>query len=297
MDLALVDGAAVVRVKEFDRVFDGNDMDASLAVDFVDDGGQRGGFPAAGGAAHQNEAERLVRKFGHDPGQPEFLKGLDLERNRAKRPNHGAPVPIDVQTEPAQALDAERQVAFFLGFKLGHLVFVHDAVDDFLALFGFQRLVLGERFKLAMEPVRLEANADKVRIDAEIRRLYDHVLIASKYNNIPKCQKILSTYIVRYCDNPTYAGGDVEKLIAALGKRENGFKAELDSSIAIELYYQITRAVLGGDIPSAIQGIRKYGYIFGGDTAAKYFYDIDRLERILYQMITEKGLWNNLKER
>ena len=154
-----------------------------------------------------------------------------------------------------------------------------------------------DELKLAMEPVRLEANTEKVRIDTEIRRLYDNILIASKYNNIPKCRKILSTYIVRYCDDPSYAGADVEKLVTALGKRENGFKAELDSSIAIDLYYQITRAVLGGDISTAIQGIRKYGYIFSGDSSAKYFFDIDRLERILYQMITEKGLWNNLKER
>lgn len=154
-----------------------------------------------------------------------------------------------------------------------------------------------DELKLAMEPVRLEANAEKVRIDTEIRRLYDNILIASKYNNLQKCRKVLSTYIVRYCDDPTYAAADVEKLMTALDRREDGFSAEMNSMIAIELYYQITRAVLGGDVAAAIQGIRKYGYIFGGDTAAKYFYDIDRLERILYQMITDKGLWNNLKQR
>ena len=62
-----------------------------------------------------------------------------------------------------------------------------------------------DELKLAMEPVRLEANTEKVRIDTEIRRLYDNILIASKYNNLPKCRKILSTYIVRYCDDPAYA--------------------------------------------------------------------------------------------
>jgi hypothetical protein len=154
-----------------------------------------------------------------------------------------------------------------------------------------------DELKQAMDPVRLEANAEKVRIDAEIRHLYDNILIASKYNNLPKCRKVLSTYIVRYCDDPAYATQDVEKLMNALNKREEGFSAEMNATIAIELYYQITRAVLGGDIASAIQGIRKYGYIFGGDTATKYFYDIDRLERILYQMITDKGLWNQLKQR
>jgi hypothetical protein len=146
-----------------------------------------------------------------------------------------------------------------------------------------------------IEPVKLETNADKIRIGAEIRRLYDNILIASKYNNLPKCRKILSTYIMMFCDDPEYAQNDVTNLISALNKREAGFDTEMNTTIAIELYYQITRAVLGGDIQSAIQWIRKYGYIFGGDTETKHFYDIDRLERILYQMITDKGLWDTLK--
>ena len=150
--------------------------------------------------------------------------------------------------------------------------------------------------KSALEPIRLQSEAEKVRIDTEIKRLYDNILIASKYNNLPKCRKLLSNYIISYSDNEDYSRQDVDRLTDALEKRTEGFGQELKQMIAIELYYRITQAVLHSDISGAVQGIRKYGYIFEGAPDTMHFFDIDRLERILYQMITEKKLWNDLKK-
>lgn len=154
-----------------------------------------------------------------------------------------------------------------------------------------------EDLKTALEPVKLTNDMEKVKLDSEIRRLYENILIASQYHNIPKCRKLLSSYIIRYSDNDDYAHNDVEKLIKALNNREPGFEDELKNTIAIDLYYRITQGVLKGDIHSTITAIRKYGYIFEGNSATRHFFDIDRLERILYKMISEKGLWNDLKNR
>ena len=148
----------------------------------------------------------------------------------------------------------------------------------------------------AFEPIKLGSTPEKIKLDEEIKRLYDNIQIASKYHNIPKCRKLLSSYIIRYSDTEDYARGDVEKLIEALGKREAGFENDLKSTIAIDLYYRITQSVQSGDIKTTIQGIRKYGYIFEGNSASKHFYDIDRLERILYKIISEKNLWKELKK-
>jgi hypothetical protein len=148
----------------------------------------------------------------------------------------------------------------------------------------------------AFEPVKLESSPEKVKLDGEIKRLYDNIQIASKYHNIPKCRKLLSTYIIRYSDKEDYAGTDVEKLIEALGRRESGFESDLKNTIAIDLYYRITQSVQSGDIKTTIQCIRKYGYIFEGNSSSKHFYDIDRLERILYKIISEKNLWKELKK-
>ena len=150
--------------------------------------------------------------------------------------------------------------------------------------------------KRAFEPVKLTDKNEKIRFDEEIKRLYEHILIASKYHNLPKCRTLLTNYIIKFSDAPDYCQENVEKLLAALNKREAGFQSDLMNAIAIELHYKITRGVLAGDIKTAIQGIRKYGYIFEGDTSAKYCYDIDKLERILYKMITDKGLWGDLKK-
>lgn len=151
--------------------------------------------------------------------------------------------------------------------------------------------------KSAYAPVKLGDLNEKIRLDKEIQRLYENIRIASQYYNIPKCRKLLSSYIIRYSDSDDYAHDDVEKLIKALNNREPGFEDELKNNIAIDLYYKITHGVLKGDIFSTITSIRKYGYIFEGDSSAKYFYDIDRLERTFYKIITEKGLWDDLKNK
>ncbi len=148
----------------------------------------------------------------------------------------------------------------------------------------------------ALEPVKLGSSPEKVKLDDEIKRLYDNIQIASSYHNIPKCRRLLSSYIIHYSDKEDYSRSDVEKLIEALAKREPGFESDLKNTIAIDLYYRITQSVHGGDIKTTIQGIRKYGYIFEGDSASKHFYDIDRLERILYKIISEKNLWKELKK-
>ncbi len=147
----------------------------------------------------------------------------------------------------------------------------------------------------ALEPVKLGTSADKVKLDSEIKRLYDNIFLASKYNNIPKCRRLLSNYIIRYSDDEEYAKDNVDRLVEAMNKRNQGFADGLKEAIAIELNYRITQGVLNGDVAAAVRGIRKYGYIFEGNSDTKFFYEIDKLERILYQMITEKKMWDVLK--
>lgn len=151
--------------------------------------------------------------------------------------------------------------------------------------------------KTVIDPVKLYSDSEKIRLDSKIQSLYENILIASQYYNIPKCRKLLSNYITRYSDSEDYARDDVEKLILALDNRSPGFKDELNNTIAIDLYYRITQGILKGDIKTTVTAIRKYGYIFEGNSSIRYFYDIDRLERILYKMISDKGLWDKLKPK
>ncbi|MCX7679678.1 MAG: hypothetical protein N2316_10725 [Spirochaetes bacterium] len=155
---------------------------------------------------------------------------------------------------------------------------------------------LSQSPKTALEPIKLDLYKQKVKLDSQIQMLYNNLLIASRYNNIPKARKLLANYIISFIDDESYARDDVNRLIDALNKRSEGFEQELKNAIAIELYYRISKAIVAGDLSAAIHAIRKYAYIFEGNPQTKYYYEIDRLERILYPMISEKKLWDSLKK-
>ena len=74
MHLALVHQAILVRVDEFDRVLDGDDVLVAVAVDLVDHGRQRGGFAGSGRAGDQDQAARLVAHPGDHRRKVQLLK-------------------------------------------------------------------------------------------------------------------------------------------------------------------------------------------------------------------------------
>ncbi|TGL60758.1 hypothetical protein [Leptospira sarikeiensis] len=153
-----------------------------------------------------------------------------------------------------------------------------------------------EELKSAFEPVKLDGTRQKVYLDTEVHTLYQQILSAAKVNNLVRCKKLLSRYIINYSDSETYSEQEVDNLLDALGKREPGFKETLRDSLAIELYFSITKGILEGNAKKAIQGIRKYAHIFEGDPNTKYYYEIDALERKLYGIIQAKDLMKELRK-
>ncbi|PJZ68024.1 hypothetical protein CH373_18280 [Leptospira perolatii] len=153
-----------------------------------------------------------------------------------------------------------------------------------------------DELKTAFEPVKLDAHRQKVYLDAEVHRLYSQIVSAAKSNDVMRCRKLLSSYIINFSDSENYNNQEVEKLIDALTKRASGFRENLKDSLAIDLYYSITRGILEANVKKAIQGIRKYAHIFEGDPDVKYYYEIDSLERKLYGIIHSKDLMKELKK-
>lgn len=153
-----------------------------------------------------------------------------------------------------------------------------------------------EELKSAFEPVKLDGTRQKVYLDTEVHTLYQQILSAAKVNNLVRCKKLLSRYLINYSDSETYSQQEVENLLDALSKREKGFRETLKDSLAIELYYAITKGIMEGNAKKAIQGIRKYAHIFEGDPNIKYYYEIDALERKLYGIIQTKDLMKELRK-
>ncbi|MCB1145576.1 MAG: hypothetical protein KDK38_02145 [Leptospiraceae bacterium] len=145
-----------------------------------------------------------------------------------------------------------------------------------------------EEISKALEPVNLGNSIQKVQIDHRMRALFQQVLSASRNNDLNRCRKLLSAYMIRFSDEDSYDEDGVEKIIAALEKRDSGFRSTLNEMTAVQLYYQITNGVAKSDMKSAIVAIRKYAHIFTGDSTMRFFYEIDRMERILFRILKEK---------
>jgi len=150
--------------------------------------------------------------------------------------------------------------------------------------------------KEAFDTVRLDGTRKKVYLEKTIHNLYQQVLLATKSNNLARCKKLLSTYILSYHETEIYNKTEVETLLNALDKREEGFRKLIWDSLAIEIYYAVTRGILEGNAKKAIQGIRKYAYIFEGDPDSKFYYEIDGLERKLYGIIQTKDMMKDLRK-
>ena len=147
----------------------------------------------------------------------------------------------------------------------------------------------------AFEPVKLGVTEERARITAEIQRLYQQILVASRSDNFKRAAQLLSRYMIEYSDAENYAEKDVQKVIEALRARDRTFEESLNALLATELYYRITQGIMKGDLKIAVRMIRKYAHIFEGNPDIRYYYEIDRLERMLYNVITKKDLWKTLK--
>jgi hypothetical protein len=147
----------------------------------------------------------------------------------------------------------------------------------------------------ALEPVKLGVTEERARITAEIQRLYQQILVASRSDNFKRAAQLLSRYMMEYSDAENYAEKDVRKVIDALKLRDPTFEISLNALLATDLYYRISQGIMKGDLKVAVRMIRKYAMIFEGNSEIRYYYEIDRLERMLYNVITKKDLWKQLK--
>src|SRR5882672_10602769 len=138
--LALGDEAAPVRVRELDRVLDGDDMAVRVLVAETDHGRERRRFSGARGAHHDHQAA-----LGHDDvfehcRQPQLL---DLGNGGGDDAQHDADVRLLNEGVDAEAADpggVDREVALLVLFELRGLPVVHDRAREVHRMSRRQRL-------------------------------------------------------------------------------------------------------------------------------------------------------------
>jgi hypothetical protein len=151
--------------------------------------------------------------------------------------------------------------------------------------------------KMAFQPVDLDRYKIKVEMQRQAVDLFHRIVIANRNEDLARCRKLIAAYLIAYGDQANNNRDEVDKLIDALEKRDDGFRQALLDNIAINLYYDIQKSITQGNIKRTIMGIRKYAHIFEGNPDIRYFNEIDGLEQKLYRLISEKDLWNDLKPK
>lgn len=146
----------------------------------------------------------------------------------------------------------------------------------------------------AYSPVLLGRNKELVEVQEEARILFEKIKAANKRQDLNACRKLISAYLIKYAEEEQNNRDEIEKLIEAFESRESGFRKILHETMAINLYYQITKGISDANLKQTIRGIKKYAFIFQGNPDVPYHRDIDRLESYLYDIIRKKGLIKDL---
>ena len=142
-DLALGDDRLLVGVEHLDRVLDGDDVAAALAVDPVDHRGDRGGLARAGRPGDEHQAALLLGEALHLRGQAELVEVGDLRRDPAHDHGERAALAVDGDPEAAEAGDAEPGAGLTGGGELVLAGGVEDARGERLHDTGAGRLERG----------------------------------------------------------------------------------------------------------------------------------------------------------
>ena len=113
-------------MEHLDRILDGEDVAAALAVDPVDQRRDRGGLAGAGRPGDEHEALLLLGEAVHRRGQAELVEGGDLRRDAAHDHGERPALAVDGDAEAAEAGDAEAGV----GLAGGGEVVLAGGVED-----------------------------------------------------------------------------------------------------------------------------------------------------------------------
>src|SRR5581483_638656 len=117
VQLALVNGGLLVRVQEFDGIFDGQDVVSAGFIDQVNDGRQGGGLSRPGWSGDQHNPVLQRRDRLQRSGKVQVGNGRNLRRNHPHYDRVGSPLPEDVYPETRVLRQAVGQIAGALVFE------------------------------------------------------------------------------------------------------------------------------------------------------------------------------------
>src|SRR5829696_7181387 len=142
VDLALVDDALLVFVKELYRVLNAHDVLVPSSIDLVDHGGEAGRFAAPRRARDQDKPARLLRKALYSLRQPESADAHYLAGDGTESSAQSAPLEVDVDPEAGASRQRVAEVELPLVLQALALVVGEEVVDQVTRRVGRQRRII-----------------------------------------------------------------------------------------------------------------------------------------------------------
>lgn len=196
--------------------------------------------------------------------------------------------------EVAAVPEAVRFVGI-IGGPLTEFLEIHRSKSERL-FEDFLKTTSADELKDAFTPVDLNRQQVRVRLQQEARILFEKIKSANERQDLPRCRKLIASYLIDYADQEDNNREEVDRLVQAFEKRNPAFRQDLQDIMALRLYYAMIEGITRSDLKRAIRAIRKYAHIFQGNPEIIYYDEIDKLEKKLYAIIEEKNLWSELKK-
>jgi hypothetical protein len=135
-----------VAVQELDRILDREDVLRAVAVDLVDDRGERRRLTGAGRAGDEHEPAGLLGEDVQRLGDPELLERLQLRRNQTERRADRLALEVRVDAEAREPGNRVREVELAIQLEMLLLLARQNAVQELLRLLARQCVEAFEPF-------------------------------------------------------------------------------------------------------------------------------------------------------
>ena len=129
-------------VDEFDGIFDGDDMSATVRIAMIDQCCQRSGLARTGTANKQDQAALGHDDLGQDHRQPEIIDVRQIGLDVANHHRHFAALLEDVDAKPPYLGFTDRQIHLQGRLEFPDLFWTQDRIGDFLDATMGERLLI-----------------------------------------------------------------------------------------------------------------------------------------------------------
>jgi hypothetical protein len=125
--------------------------------------------------------------------------------------------------------------------------------------------------------------------------LLDKLKNSLKLKKLPEIRKECVSYLLRVSTpHVPELHKKLDPVLKKIEKMVPGFMHEIYETVAVLIYREIMRSIQLSDIKKTVILISKYTVLFRGDPSTPHFHEVDAFEKMFFNIIEKKNLWDNV---